>query len=92
MWAPYSIALSNTPGWHSRMAGKMLIIHKGGGGTGIGCVCDYKIVPSQNIYVIVMINKAGNDSSPSDISDDILLQAFGIQKDASTNDGEGNER
>lgn len=92
MWTPYSNTLSNTPGWHSRMAGKEIIIHKGGGGTGIGSVCDYKIVPSRNLYVVVMINKARNKVSPSDLTDDILFQCFGIAKGKGDNAGEGNEK
>jgi len=93
MWTPYSPALSNTPGWHSRTAGSELVIHKGGGGTGIGCVCDYKIVPSRNLYVVVMFNKARNKISPSDISDDIMLQCFTIPRaPKGENDGEGREQ
>jgi len=93
MWTPYSSALSNTPGWHSRTAGKELVIHKGGGGTGIGSVCDYKIVPSRNLYVIVMFNKARNKISPSDITDDIMLQCFNIPKGPKgENAGEGREK
>lgn len=92
MWTPYSATITNTPGWHSRMADRQLVIHKGGGGTGIGSVCDYKIVPSQNLYVIVMTNKANNKISPADISDDILWQCFKIPKDRNgANEGEGNE-
>ena len=93
MWTPYSAALSNTPGWHSRVAANELVIHKGGGGTGIGSVCDYKIVPSRNLYVIVMFNKARNKISPSDVTDDVLLQCFNIPKRTKGEDGgEGNER
>jgi CubicO group peptidase (beta-lactamase class C family) len=93
MWTPYSSTLSNTPGWHSRTAGSELIIHKGGGGTGIGSVCDYKIVPSRNLYVMVMFNKARNKISPADVTDDILLQCFNIPKTPKGgNDGEGNEK
>ncbi|MDO6429380.1 serine hydrolase domain-containing protein [Flavitalea sp. BT771] len=93
MWTPYSATLSNTPGWHSRMAGNELIIHKGGGGTGIGSVCDYKIVPSRNLYVMVMFNKARNKISPSDISDDIMLQCFNIPRGPKgENEGEGREK
>lgn len=93
MWTPYSSTLSNTPGWHSRRAGSELVIHKGGGGTGIGSVCDYKIVPSRNLYVVVMFNKARNKISPSDITDDIMLQCFNIPKAAKgENEGEGNEK
>ena len=93
MWTPYSPALSNTPGWHSRKTGNELVIHKGGGGTGIGSVCDYKIVPSRNLYVIVMFNKARNKISPSDITDDILLQCFNIPKATrGENEGEGREQ
>ncbi len=92
MWVPYSAKLSNTPGWHSRMAGNEIVIHKGGGGTGIGSVCDYKIVPSQKMYVIVMTNKAGNKLSPAAITDDILFKCFNIPQDTSGPDaGEGNE-
>jgi len=93
MWTPYSNSLSNTPGWHSRMAGKEIIVHKGGGGTGIGSVCDYKIVPSRNLYVMIMINKARNAVSPADLTDDILFQCFGIPKQKKEDRaGEGNER
>ena len=93
MWTPYSATLSNTPGWHSRMAGDELVIHKGGGGTGIGSVCDYKIVPSRNVYVVVMMNKAKNNVSPSGLTDDILQQCFSIPKGPEGDgDGEGNER
>jgi CubicO group peptidase (beta-lactamase class C family) len=93
MWTPYSSKLSNTPGWHSRVAGRELVIHKGGGGTGIGCVSDYKIVPSRNLYVIIMMNKARNKISPADLSDDILFECFHIPKEAEgENDGEGNEQ
>ncbi|SHN41122.1 serine hydrolase [Chitinophaga sp. CF418] len=92
MWTPYSAKLSNTPGWHSRMAGRDIVIHKGGGGTGIGSVCDYKIVPSQELYVIVMANKANNKISPADITDEILLKCFNIPTDANgAGVGEGNE-
>jgi len=93
MWTPYSPALSNTPGWHSRTAGSELVIHKGGGGTGIGSVCDYKIVPSRNLYVVVMFNKARNKISPSDITDDIMMQCFNIPRaPKGKNDGEGREQ
>ena len=93
MWTPYSGRLTNTPGWHSRMAGSTLVIHKGGGGTGIGSVCDFKIVPSQNIYIIMMFNKARNKISPDDVNDDILKQCFNIPKGAKgDNAGEGNEK
>jgi len=92
MWVPYSAKLSNTPGWHSRMAGNDIVIHKGGGGTGIGSVCDYKIMPSQKLYVIVMTNKAGNKLSPATITDDILFKCFNIPPDKNGADaGEGNE-
>lgn len=92
MWVPYSTKLSNTPGWHSRMAGAAIVVHKGGGGTGIGSVCDYKIVPSQKLYVIVMTNKAGNKLSPAAITDDILFKCFNIPPDTKGPDaGEGNE-
>jgi len=92
MWTPYSNKITNTPGWHSRMAGKVLVVHKGGGGTGIGSVCDYKIVPAQNLYVIVMVNKANNPLSPATIADDILWQCFSIPKDKDgAHEGEGNE-
>lgn len=92
MWAPYSKKLSNTPGWHSRMSGGEVVIHKGGGGTGIGSVCDFKMVPSKKLYVIVMANKANNKISPADITDDILLKCFNIPKDTNgANTGEGNE-
>lgn len=92
MWTPYSAKLSNTPGWHSRMAGNDIVIHKGGGGTGIGSVCDYKIVPSQELYIIVMANKANNKISPADITDEILLKCFNIPKDVNgAGAGEGNE-
>jgi CubicO group peptidase (beta-lactamase class C family) len=93
MWTPYSPALSNTPGWHSRTAGSELIIHKGGGGTGIGSVCDYKIVPSRNLYVVVLFNKARNKISPADITDDILLQCYNVPKTPKgKNEGEGSEQ
>jgi len=93
MWTPYSSTLSNTPGWHSRMARNEIVIHKGGGGTGIGSVCDYKIVPSRNVYVMVMLNKARNKVSPADLTDDILQQCFSIPKGPKgDDDGEGNER
>lgn len=92
MWTPYSAKLSNTPGWHSRMAGRELVIHKGGGGTGIGSVCDYKIVPSQELYVIVMANKANNKISPANITDEILWKCFSIPQDANgAGAGEGDE-
>lgn len=92
MWVPYSSKLSNTPGWHSRLAGNEIVIHKGGGGTGIGSVCDYKIVPSQKLYVIVMTNKADNKLSPAAITDDILFRCFNIPPDKNGADaGEGNE-
>lgn len=92
MWVPYSAKLSNTPGWHSRMAGNQIVIHKGGGGTGIGSVCDYKIVSAQKLYVIVMTNKAGNKISPAAITDDILFKCFQIPQDTRGPDaGEGNE-
>jgi CubicO group peptidase (beta-lactamase class C family) len=86
MWTPYSSSLSNTPGWHSRMAGNELVIHKGGGGTGIGSVCDYKIVPSRNVYIIVMMNKARNNVSPSDMTDEILQQCFSVPSGAKGDD------
>ncbi|MBN9384069.1 MAG: serine hydrolase [Chitinophagaceae bacterium] len=92
MWTPYSSTLSNTPGWHSRMARDVLVIHKGGGGTGIGSVCDYKIVPSRDLYVVIMMNKARNKVSPSDLTDDILQQCFNIPKGPKGDDGEGNEQ
>lgn len=92
MWSPYSQKLSNTPGWHSRMAGREMVIHKGGGGTGIGSVADYKIVPAQKLYIIVMANKANNKISPAAITDDILLKCFNIPKDVNgAGKGEGNE-
>jgi len=92
MWTPYSKKLSNTPGWHSRMNGQDIIIHKGGGGTGIGSVCDYKIVPSQQLYIIVMTNKANNKMGPAEITDDILQKCFNIPKDPNgAGAGEGNE-
>lgn len=92
MWTPYSKKLSNTPGWHSRMNGADIIIHKGGGGTGIGSVCDYKIVPSQELYIIVMTNKANNKIGPAEITDDILQKCFNIPKDPNgAGAGEGNE-
>jgi len=80
MWTPYSSSLTNTPGWHSRTAGGEMIIHKGGGGTGIGTVCDIKIVPSRNIYMMIMFNKAKNKISPADLTDDILFHGFGIAR------------
>lgn len=89
MWTPYSDKLSNTPGWHSRVAKKEVIIHKAGGGTGIGSTCDFKIVPSRKLYIIVMTNKANNTISPADISDDILLKCFDIPKGDENNEGEG---
>jgi CubicO group peptidase (beta-lactamase class C family) len=92
MWTPYSKKLSNTPGWHSRMAGNELVVHKGGGGTGIGSVCDFAIVPSRKLFVIVMANKANNKISPANIADDILSRCFNIPADANgANEGEGNE-
>lgn len=92
MWTPYSPKLSNTPGWHSRMAGRDIVIHKGGGGTGIGSVCDYKIVPSQELYVIVMANKANNKISPANITDEILWKCFNIPQDVNgAGAGEGDE-
>jgi CubicO group peptidase (beta-lactamase class C family) len=92
MWTPYSKKLSNTPGWHSRMNGADIIIHKGGGGTGIGSVCDYKIVPAQQLCIIVMTNKANNKTGPAEITDDILQQCFNIPKDPNgAGAGEGNE-
>lgn len=93
MWTPYSNKISNTPGWHSRMAGNNIVVHKGGGGTGIGSVCDFKVVPSKNIYIIIMANKAGNDSSLSELTDTILQKCFDIPKDKNgAGEGEGNER
>jgi CubicO group peptidase (beta-lactamase class C family) len=93
MWTPYSKKLSNTPGWHSRMNGLDIIIHKGGGGTGIGSVCHYKIVPSHELYIIVMTNKANNKTGPAEITDDILEKCFNIPKDPNgAGAGEGNER
>lgn len=92
MWTPYSKKLSNTPGWHSRTAGNDLVVHKGGGGTGIGSVCDFAIVPSRKLFVIVMANKANNKISPANIADDILFRGFQIPKDTNgANEGEGNE-
>lgn len=91
MWTPYSDKLSNTPGWHSRMVKKEIIIHKAGGGTGIGATCDFKIVPSRKLYIIVMTNKANNTISPADISDDILLKCFDIPKGPKGGEGEGND-
>ncbi|HTJ10834.1 MAG TPA: serine hydrolase domain-containing protein [Dinghuibacter sp.] len=78
MWTPYSTRVTYTPGWESRMAGSTLVIHKGGGGTGIGSLCDIKVVPSQNIYVVVMINKDKIKDSPSGITDEILKQCFNL--------------
>ncbi|MFT3822655.1 MAG: serine hydrolase domain-containing protein [Chitinophagaceae bacterium] len=92
MWMPYSKKLSNTPGWHSATSNNILIIHKGGGGTGIGSVCDFKIVPSQNLFVVVMINKARNSISPADVTDDILQKCFNIAPVKGDGAGEGNER
>jgi CubicO group peptidase (beta-lactamase class C family) len=93
MWTPYSNKLSNTPGWHSRMAGNDLVVHKGGGGTGIGSVCDFAVVPSKKLFVVVMANKSNNNISPADIVDDILFKGFKIPVDAyGANEGEGNER
>lgn len=92
MWTPYSKKLSNTPGWHSRMAGDELVVHKGGGGTGIGSVCDFAVVPSRKLFVIVMANKANNKLSPADVVDDILSKGFQIPADKDgANEGEGNE-
>jgi len=92
MWTPYSKKLSNTPGWHSRTAGNILVVHKGGGGTGIGSVCDFAAVPSKKLFVIVMANKANNSISPANIVDDILSRGFQIPKDVNgENEGEGNE-
>jgi CubicO group peptidase (beta-lactamase class C family) len=91
MWTPYSPRLSNTPGWHSRQGASGIVIHKGGGGTGIGSVCDFTIVPSQNLYVVVMANKDKNQISPSAISNDILKECYGIPDDGKgPDDGEGN--
>lgn len=93
MWTPYSKKLSNTPGWHSRTAGNELVIHKGGGGTGIGSVCDFAVVPSRKLFVLVMANKSNNSISPANIVDDILLKGFNIPADSNgANEGEGNER
>jgi CubicO group peptidase (beta-lactamase class C family) len=93
MWTPYSKELSNTPGWHSRMGGNDLVIHKGGGGTGIGSVCDFAAVPSRKLFVLVMANKSNNNISPANIVDDILLKVFKIPTDSNgPNEGEGNER
>jgi len=93
MWTPYSATLSNTPGWHSRMAGNDLVIHKGGGGTGIGSVCDFAAVPSQKLFVVVMANKSNNNISPANIVDDILFKGFKIPVSTKgDNEGEGNER
>lgn len=93
MWKPYSKKLSNTPGWHSRTAGNEFVVHKGGGGTGIGSVSDFAVVPSRNLFVIVMANKANNNISPAEIADDILFRGFQIPKNTNgANEGEGNER
>lgn len=91
MWTPYSQNLSNTPGWHSKNIGGKTVIHKNGGGTGIGSVCDYKIVPSQDLYIVVMANKDNNKISPSAITNDILRECFNISggKDVA-DEGEGN--
>lgn len=92
MFTPYSKKCSNTPGWHSRLAGNELVIHKGGGGTGIGSVCDFAIVPSRKLVVIVMTNKANNALGPADIVDDILFKGYSIAKGtAGDKEGEGNE-
>ena len=91
MWTPYSQRLSNTPGWHSQTGSNGIIIHKGGGGTGIGCVCDYKIVPSQDLYVVVMANKDNNKISPDAITADILQKCFNIADNGKdSGEGEGN--
>jgi CubicO group peptidase (beta-lactamase class C family) len=93
MWMPYSKKLSNTPGWHSRTAGNELVIHKGGGGTGIGSVCDFAVVPSRKLFVIVMANKSNNNLSIANIADDILFKGYQIPADSNgANEGEGNER
>jgi CubicO group peptidase (beta-lactamase class C family) len=93
MWTPYSATLSNTPGWHSRLAGNDLVIHKGGGGTGIGSVCDVAAVPSRKLFVVVMANKSNNNISPANIVDDILFKGFKIPVSSNgANEGEGNER
>jgi len=92
MWTPYSEKLSNTPGWHSRTAGKELVVHKGGGGTGIGSVCDVAVVPNRKLFVIVMANKANNKLSPANIVDEILLKGFQVPANTNgANEGEGNE-
>jgi CubicO group peptidase (beta-lactamase class C family) len=91
MWVPYSPRLSNTPGWHSRQWAGGIVIHKGGGGTGIGSVCDFTIVPSRDLYVIIMANKDKNQISPSDISNSILKECWGIPNDGNgADEGEGN--
>lgn len=93
MWMPYSKKLSNTPGWHSRTAGNELVIHKGGGGTGIGSVCDFAVVPSRKLFVMIMANKANNNLSIANIADDILLKGYQVPADTNAaNEGEGNER
>lgn len=93
MWTPYSKKLSNTPGWHSRTASNELVIHKSGGGTGIGSVCDIAIVPSRKLIVLLMANKSNNSISPASIVNDILFKGFNIPADSNgANEGEGNER
>ncbi|MRG44230.1 serine hydrolase [Chitinophaga sp. SYP-B3965] len=93
MWTPYSKKISNTPGWHSRTTGNELVIHKGGGGTGIGSVCDFAVVPSRKLFVLVMANKSNNGISPANVVDDILFKGFEIPADSNgANEGEGNER
>ena len=74
------------------MAGNELVVHKGGGGTGIGSVCDFAVVPSRKLLVIVMANKADNELSPANIVDDLLFKGFQIPADEDGgNEGEGNE-
>ncbi len=70
------------------MAGNELVIHKGGGGTGIGSLCDYKIVPARRLYVVAMINKDKINISPDEITDAILLQCFAIPSGTKGGNGE----
>jgi hypothetical protein len=66
------------------------VVFKTGGGSGIGCECTFEMVPSQNIFVVFMLNKFKNSSSSAGSLADILQQCFNIQRNgARKSAGEG---
>jgi CubicO group peptidase (beta-lactamase class C family) len=80
MWTPFTSSIPVTPGWFLSMAGNNVVIDKNGFGTGIGCMCDFKIVPSKNIYVVIMMNKdlQGSATGPSGVTNQIIHKCFNL--------------